>query len=385
MLHRAVREGWPSVAAAASGRGGLPKRVQEEVRRYLQCGVLRYGFVQTKCESCEESVLVAFSCKARGWCPSCGARRGHEAAAHLLDLLPEVGYRQWTLSLPHSLRWVVVKDAKLLRRVERCLVRAIFRLQRRRAKALGVDGKPKGGAVSFVQMFNSALGLQPHLHLLLPEGVFADGAFVELPPPRTEEVEVVLARVVHQLKRVFEGMEAPWPEDGFEALQAEGAQLQLRLEDRPQRGRTSPVAGAMGFSLHAGTWVHGNDREGLARLARYGARGPVAESRLSRREDGKYVYQTKRGVVLVLTAAQLVKRLLWLIPPARMHLVSFHGVFASHAKERATVTRRPEATGEKVTPPLLGEAAREHEVDAKPKRPRLDWATLQQRTWGADV
>jgi len=62
MLHQAVREGWPSVAAAASGRGGLPKRVQEEVRRYLQCGVLRYGFVQTKCEECQESVLVAFSC-----------------------------------------------------------------------------------------------------------------------------------------------------------------------------------------------------------------------------------------------------------------------------------------------------------------------------------
>ena len=51
------------------------------------------------------------------------------------------------------------------------------------------------------------------------------------------------------------------------------------------------------------------------RLARYGARGPVAESRLSRREDGRYAYETKKGVTLVLTAAQLVKRLIALIAP----------------------------------------------------------------------
>ena len=55
-LHLAVREGWPVVAAAAAERGGLPKRVHEEVRRYLQCGVLRHGFVHVKCDEC--GVLV---------------------------------------------------------------------------------------------------------------------------------------------------------------------------------------------------------------------------------------------------------------------------------------------------------------------------------------
>src|SRR5713226_4791570 len=170
MLHQAVREGWPSVVAAASRHGGLPKRVHEEVRRYLQCGVLRYGFVQTKCEECQESVLIAFSCKSRAWCPSCAARRAHQAAAHLEEVLPQVAYRQWTLSLPHSLRWVVVKDVKLWRAVERCLAKAIFRWQRQRAKSLGVRGEAKNGAVSFTQLFNSPLALQPHLHLLVPEG-----------------------------------------------------------------------------------------------------------------------------------------------------------------------------------------------------------------------
>ena len=59
-----------------------------------------------------------------------------------------------------------------------------------------------------------------------------------------------------------------------------------------------------GFRLHADTAVHANDRQGLERLCRYGSRGPLAEQRLSPRDDGRYEYRTKRGATLVLTAAQ---------------------------------------------------------------------------------
>src|SRR5262249_26682460 len=91
---------------------------------------------------------------------------------------------------------------------------------------------------------------------------------------------------------------------------------------------------------------------------------PIAGSRLSQEEDGRYAYQTKKGVTLVLTAEQLVKRLLWLIPPARMHLTSFHGVFASHAKERARVTPQGNAVEEKVAP--SSQMAAKSKAPAKP-------------------
>ena len=83
--------------------------------------------------------------------------------------------------MPFALRWPVVKQPKLLRALERCLTRAIFRAQRAAAKQLGQRGKPQCGAVSFVQWFSSTLALQPHLPLLVPEGVWSGGAFVELP------------------------------------------------------------------------------------------------------------------------------------------------------------------------------------------------------------
>jgi hypothetical protein len=167
VLHRAVREGWPQVAESMR----LPPRVHEEVRRYLQCGDLRRGFTVVRCDACRESELVAFSCKSRAWCPSCGARRAHEAAQHLDEVLPRVGFRQWTLSVPFGLRFLMVKEPKLLRKVERRLVEAIFKWQRRRARALyGAGGRRVGGAVCFTQVFGSALQLSPHLHLLAAEG-----------------------------------------------------------------------------------------------------------------------------------------------------------------------------------------------------------------------
>ncbi len=131
----------------------LPPRVHEEVR---------------------QSQLVAFSCKSRAWCPSCGARRAHETAQHLGEVLPHVPYRQWTLALPFGLRFLLVKEPKLLRLVERRLVESIFRWQRRRARALGARGKRLGGAVCFAQLFGSVFQLSPHLQLLAAEGVWSD-------------------------------------------------------------------------------------------------------------------------------------------------------------------------------------------------------------------
>jgi ribosomal protein S27E len=48
-------------------------------------------FVRVKCDGCRHEYLVAFSCKRRGFCPSCGAHRMIETSAHLIDhVLPEI-------------------------------------------------------------------------------------------------------------------------------------------------------------------------------------------------------------------------------------------------------------------------------------------------------
>jgi ribosomal protein S27E len=56
----------------------LPKYVRSEFEEYLKCGRLEYGVLRLRCEDCHHEQLVAFSCKRRGFCPSCGAKlTGH--------------------------------------------------------------------------------------------------------------------------------------------------------------------------------------------------------------------------------------------------------------------------------------------------------------------
>ena len=93
---------------------GLPEFVKEEFDAFpslgpltvfpcttpLECGILPLGFLRVRCEDCAHEKLVAYSCKRRGICPACGARRMAETAAHLVDhVIPRGEVRpfvQWT-------------------------------------------------------------------------------------------------------------------------------------------------------------------------------------------------------------------------------------------------------------------------------------------------
>ncbi len=92
LLYQIVDEYYPAFAALMAEQGKeLPGYVQREFEEFLQCGRLEHGFLRVRCESCHAEHLVAFSCKRRGFCPSCGARRMAESAALLVDeVLPGV-------------------------------------------------------------------------------------------------------------------------------------------------------------------------------------------------------------------------------------------------------------------------------------------------------
>jgi ribosomal protein S27E len=69
--------------------------VQREFDDYLECARLKHGFLRVRCEDCHHERLVAFSCKRRGICPTCGARRMAESAALPVDdVLPHQPVRQ---------------------------------------------------------------------------------------------------------------------------------------------------------------------------------------------------------------------------------------------------------------------------------------------------
>ena len=82
----------------------LPAYVQREFYVYLQCGILAHGFLRLGCDTCKHEMLLAFSCKRRGFCPSCAGRRMAQTAAHLVErVIPWVPTRQWVVSVPDAL------------------------------------------------------------------------------------------------------------------------------------------------------------------------------------------------------------------------------------------------------------------------------------------
>ena len=74
--------------------------VDSVVARYLDCGTEEAGFARLKCSACGAERLLTLSCKQRGICPSCDAKRAAAFAAFLKDeLLENVGHTMWTFTL----------------------------------------------------------------------------------------------------------------------------------------------------------------------------------------------------------------------------------------------------------------------------------------------
>jgi hypothetical protein len=375
----------------------VPRFVERELRAYLRCGLLSHGFVRVRCGACGHDRLVAFSCKGRGFCPSCVGRRMSDTAAHLVDrVLPEAPVRQWVLSLPHALRYRLAYDAALSSAVLGLFIRTVFAALRRRARErFGASARDaRCGAVSFVQRFGDALNLNVHFHSLVLDGVYLAGPdgprFRPLPPPSDAEVERIVATFAHRLVRLLErcGLPEADPTEADPLASDESVLGELYAASVRNRVATGPRAGqriarlgdridadavesfegercarVAGVSLHANVSVPARDRKRLERLCRYVARPPLATERLSRLADGRLLYRLKRrwrdGTThVVFEPLELLERLVALIPPPRANQIRYHGVLAPASCWRAAVTRdrrpAPEApdAGEVAAPPL---------------------------------
>lgn len=442
VLHRLVREHFETFRAEVAARtdgSGLPSFVEREFREFLTCGVLARGFARVRCDACAFERLVPFSCKRRGFCPSCGGRRMAELAAHLVDrVLPQVPVRQWVLTLPHRLRYRLAYDHNLCRATLAVYVRAVLGFYRRRARRRGVDDG-RGGAVTVIQRFGGGLQLNVHFHSLFVDGVFAesaDGTFSFHPsdPPSDEDVARLLATIRRRVLRLLtrRGLEVdraadvdPLAEESPALAGLSSAAVQGRVALGPRAGarviqigrepdapwvtsRGPRQAHLEGFDLHAEITVAADDRAALERLARYVLRPPVAQDRLSLTPDGQVLLTLKSewadGTThLLFEPIEFLEKLAVLTPRPRINLVIYHGILAPHARSRARVvagvpTAPTSASASDVAEPAslpapvepggagTGEASSDETRPDRPEKPRdWTWADLMRRVFDLDV
>jgi hypothetical protein len=170
-----LSEGWAGRCRRAGSGTRVPTWMERDFRSYRRCGILAHGFARVRCTDCGHDRLLAFSCKGRGVCPPCNARRMAEVAAHLTDeVIPHLPVRQWVLSVPKRLRPFLHQTPEVASGVLTLFLRAL-----RSALRDASPGAPAAvrdaqlGAISFPQRSGSSLNPHYHYHVLALDGVIS--------------------------------------------------------------------------------------------------------------------------------------------------------------------------------------------------------------------
>jgi len=422
-LYALVRDHVPALRARLADEGrSLPAYVREEFDAFLRCGLLEHGFVRVVCETCHAERLVAFSCKKRGFCPSCGARRMAESARHLVeDVFGPRPVRQWVLSFPYPLRFLFASKPQALGPVLGIVQRVIGAWL---AADTGVARKQaQTGAVTLIQRFGSALNLNVHLHMLFLDGVYEPRAdrkplLHRAHAPTSAALTTLCGKIArrvcrHLAKRGYLESEEDAPclteaasdEEDMDGLRMSA--ITYRIATGPQAGRkvatlqtlpgdadpiTSDAGKVGGFSLHAGVSAREHESAKLERLCRYITRPAISEKRLALTANGQVRHALKTpwrdGTThVVFEPVEFLARLAALVPPPRAHLTRFHGIFAPNANLRAQLTAAGRGKGANAAantdaaPSCLAADRRTPEE----RRRSMSWAQRLKRVFGSDL
>jgi len=291
-----------------SGRFG--RRVEENViERFLACGDPQHGFARIDGDKCRYACILAFSCKARYFCPSCHQKRvlayGEWVEANVLAPVP---HRQYVFTLPRLLRPIVARRRALLGMLCNIVERLLDR-----AYASTRPGA-RSGLILFVQTFGDLANFNPHIHVLAADGAFdADGGFRVLPPiPR----------------RVLE----PWFRAEVLALLRREGQVSAALAEKMLAWRHT------GFSVHNAVRVRASDAAGRRRLAQYMLRAPFSLEKMSYEPvSGTVIYRSRMHKTLkrnfqVMHGADWLAQLCRHIPDRFEHLVRYAGWYSNRSR-----------------------------------------------------
>ena len=344
-------------------------------------------------------------------------RRMAEMQVHLSEqVLPEVPIRQWVLTVPKPIRYVLAYNREACSAVLNIFLGCVSRWLKRQAKkqfglASVADAHP--GAVTAVQRHGSAADLNVHFHSLVTDGVFIEAAgggrpvFKALQAPSPEDVASLswemCQRSIDWLRQHNLWLDADPVDDQLAQEQpllaaCATASLQgrvlfgnragsgiLRLQNPllAERLPQSQPAGS-GFHLHAAVRAAANDTQAKATLCRYIVRPPIANDRLTVLADGRVQLRLKRAwsngtTHMVFEPLDFIARLVALIPPPKAHQVRFHGVFAPHHRLRKSIVPRTAA------PIPLAHNQDEVSGQSVAHRHRQSWAVLLKKTFAIDV
>ena len=333
--------------------GYLRPEEQSTLEELIACGDFRFGLARVKCRDCGDEMFIPLSCRRRGLCGSCAAKRQLIFTERVLEeVLPDVPCRQWTFSLPRALRVFFRFDSALIKGLSQIVVSEITRYVR----AVTGHSDLEPGFVVVDQTFGTLPdSYHPHEHICATDGGFAPkGVFVPLPRVRKKDVAAICDVLRHRVLAwlVRRGK-----------ISAEFADCMLSWENS-------------GFSLDASRRIRQGRRERLEALLNYMARHPFNPKGIhynAHRGTVSYraprVHGTRKTDTIEVDAVDFIAMLAQHIPHRRRHQFRYYGAANPKVRKRLDLCGLPVET-------------EMPEVTAA--RGRKSWARLIWRLYGVD-
>ena len=341
-----------------------------------------------------------------------------ETAALLVDdVLPHKPIRQWVLSFPYPLRFLLANSPQVVSSMLGIVNRAI---STHLIKKAGFNKtQAHTGAVTLIQRFGSALNLNVHFHMLFIDGVYQEKPYgqVKFHPvntPTARDLNALVATISQRVARCLErqGLLARDDEAGYLTLdlqddgalnQLQGHSVTYRIAVGPQQGRkvftlqtippwedddfgTDRLGKIAGFSLHAGVATKTRERKKLERLCRYIARPAVSKRRLALTFGGRVRYELKTpyrdGTThVIFEPLDFMAKLAALVPKPRANLTRFYGVLAPNSKHRINVTPAKRGKG----PSQQGLKSKKDAKSPVNEHKAMTWAQRLKRVFNIDI
>ena len=286
------------------------RNVKEEVNKVLRCKDIRHGFIEFRCDKCNVSKKVGFTCKSR-FCTSCGKVYTDKWVDNMLGNLINVRHRHIVFTIPEELRKFFGADRQRLKILPKCAAKAVTSWMYK----LNKSEEFTPGIITVIHTFGRDLKWNPHVHMMVTEGGVG----------RKTEWR-------HIRHFSYEALRKRWQKvllDEVTAICGNSKSMRaLRNKLYQNNGE--------GFYVHAKTEIT-SAKIAAKYIGRYVGRPAIAESRILKYDGVNVTYKYTRHedykvVIETVHAYEFIKKLIIHIPEKNFKMVRYFGIYSRRSK-----------------------------------------------------
>ena len=284
--------------------------VKKEVEKVLKCKDTKYGFIELKCDKCNTTKKIGFTCKSR-FCTSCGKIYTDNWIDNMLGNLINVKHRHIVFTIPEELRKFFGIDRQRLKILPKCAARAVTSWMH----SLNKKEEFTPGIVTVIHTFGRDLKWNPHVHMMVTEG--GKGNITEW-------------RHIRHIS--YESLRKRWQKillDEITNISGNTKEVKL-IKNKLYKEKVK------GFYVHAKTEIK-SAKIAAKYVGRYVGRPAISESRILK-YDGKNVtykytrHEDNKVIVETVHVYEFIKRIIRHIPEKNFKMIRYFGIYSRRSK-----------------------------------------------------